>query len=83
MKQIIRVHEYRHEEQLCICSTKDNDIITMYDTVSYRDVLRLTAKDSSGNCSATCPPARIAESQTELSGAWNTGGWKNDGPECA
>ena len=43
---ILRVHVYKHEEQVCLCTTKEGNKITLWDEVPYASVLNLT----SGRC---------------------------------
>ena len=39
---ILRVHEYKHEEQVCICSTQEQNVVTLWDAVPMNTVLRIT-----------------------------------------
>ena len=43
---ILRVHEYKHEEQVCICTTREQNIVTLWDEVPMSTVLRNTGQQS-------------------------------------
>ena len=53
---ILRVHEYKHEEQVCICTTRERNVVTLWDEVPMSTVLRNTKpplKDASKHISLT------------------------------
>lgn len=53
---ILRVHEYKHEEQVCICSTQEKNVVTLWDEVPVIVVLRTTKpplRDASKHISLT------------------------------
>lgn len=40
--EIIQVHEYQHEEQVCVCTTKSGNLVRLWDEVPMNVVLKIT-----------------------------------------
>ena len=58
---ILRVHEYKHEEQVCICTTRKQNVVTLWDEVPMSTVLRNTRpplRDASKHISLTAESVR-------------------------
>lgn len=54
--KIIQVHEYRHEEQVCLCTTQIGNLVNLWDEVPMNVVLKITKpplKDVSKHISIT------------------------------
>ena len=66
MKQgflILRVIEYKHEEQICICVTQENNVVTLWDEVPMNVVLRITKPRLKDASKHICLTAEFVKSE--------------------
>ena len=60
---ILRVHEYKHEEQVCICVTQESNVVKLWDEVPMNTVLRITKPQLKDASKHICLTAEFVKSE--------------------